>query len=55
MKYKVQANPRGGTCYQFVEAESQEEAVEKAWDNPDGWKSATPKTRKDWNIKAYER
>lgn len=54
--YKVSANPKGGTCFQFVQAESEDEAVQTAKDNPDGWKSPTLKAGfDDWNIRAFER
>lgn len=54
--YKVSANPRGGTCFQFVKANSEEEAVEAAKKNPNGWKSPTMKNgMEDWNFRAFER
>ena len=54
--YKVSANPRGGTCFQFVQANSEEEAVEIAKNTPNNWKSPTLKNgTDDWNIRAFER
>jgi hypothetical protein len=53
--FKVSANPKGGTCFQFVNASSEEEAVEAAKNNPSGWKSPTVKGFDDWNIRAFER
>lgn len=55
MKYKVTANPRSGTCFQFVEAESEEEAIEKAKASPNRWLS--PKVNggmSDWFFRARE-
>lgn len=54
MKYKIAANPKGGTCFQFIEADSEEEAIEKAKANPNGWKVANPQTAEQWNYRAYE-
>lgn len=54
MKFKVSANPKGGSVFQFVEADSEEEAVEKAKDNPDGWKIPTlNRGHDDWSFRAY--
>ena len=54
--FKVSANPKGGTCFQFVHADSEEEAVELAKANPDRWKSPVIKNGfDDWNIRAFER
>jgi len=54
MKYKVSANPKGGACFQFVEAETEEEAIEKAKENPNGWKQPTLKEgTDDWYFRAY--
>ena len=53
-QYKVSANPKGGTCYQFVDADNEEEAVEKAKANPNGWKHSNPRDAKDWFYKAFE-
>ena len=55
MKYSVQANPKGGTCRQIVEANSPEEAIEKAMKNPDGWRQANVNGVDSWNIRAYPR
>ena len=55
-KFKVSANPKGGTCYQFVEADSEEEAIEKAKANPNGWHSPSLKNgMADWFFRAYQK
>lgn len=53
MKYKVKANPKAGTCFQTVEANSVEEAIEKAWANPNDWQSPKVVDRNSWTIRAY--
>ena len=55
-KFKVSANPKGGTCYQFVEADNEEEAIEKAKSNPNRWLSPNLKNgMADWFFRAHER
>lgn len=55
-KFKVSANPKGGTCYQFVEADTEEEAIEKAKANPNRWLSPNLKNgMADWFFRAHER
>lgn len=55
-KFLVVANPRGGTCRQLVSAENEDEAIQKAKGNPNGWVHATPEDiDKDWNFRAYEK
>lgn len=54
-KFRVVANPKGGTCSQLVEANTPEEAIAKAQGLKDGWEHARPKTEKDWTYRAYER
>lgn len=53
-KFRVKANPKSGTCFQDIEAETEDEAINKAWDNPNGWHSPSPKARKDWFFHARE-
>lgn len=55
MKFKVSANPKGGAVFQFVEADSEEEAISKAKSNPNGWKSPRVGGDEDWNFRAYPR
>ena len=55
-RFLVVANPRGGTCRQLVSAETKEEAISKAKNNPNGWVTADPRdAEKDWNYRAYEK
>lgn len=54
-RYRVSANPKGGTCFQIVTADSPEEAIQKAQDAANNWLTAKPKSSKDWTFKAYER
>lgn len=53
-KYVVRANPKGGTCYQTVMANSEEEAVEIAKAEK-AWQHAHPKTMADWRFSAFEK
>lgn len=53
-KFRVQATPRGGACYQEVEARDENEAVYLAQKNKNGWSHASPKSQSDWNFHARE-
>lgn len=55
MRFRVVANPKGGTCHQEVDADTEEEAIAKADANPNGWQVAKPRGRRDWNVRAYPR
>lgn len=54
-RYKVVANPKGGTCSQVVEADSEEDAIAKAQAAPNNWVTAKPRSVKDWTIRAFNK
>ena len=53
-KYKVKANPKAGTAFQTVEANSEGEAIAIAKANPNDWKNPEIKSDADWTFRAYK-